>query len=252
MPIVVAGAYPYFAVQALDASGQVLGTSAPVATPAHVAIFGRSAFVPGRGLTGIPVGCFSTAPCRLTTTITAGRTTIATTGPERIAVGGGLAYFSLSSTGRAKLRRASHRHLLVTVKVRDASGRSAKRRVTLISYSTSGRGPRRSGVPASASVLRTVGTTEFVSNGWLGGILAGCFASAPCPTSFKIVAAGTTIATGKPSSLGADELGYLFFSLTSKGHALLRHARGNKLAAKLTITTGASTATAQIVLTAFR
>jgi hypothetical protein len=251
MPIVMASSDPYFAVQALDASGQVLGTSAPAATPAHVAIFGRSAFVPRRGLTGVPVGCFGTA-CRVTTTITAGRATIATTGPERIAVGGGLAYFKLSSAGRNKLARAAHHHLLVRVKVRDASGRSAQRRLTLISYSTTGRSPHRSGVPAAASVLRTVGTTEFVSNGWLGGILAGCFAGATCPTKFKIVVRGRTIATSTPSSLGADELGYLFFSLTPHGHTLLRHATGNQLAATLKITSGASTATAQIVLASFR
>jgi hypothetical protein len=254
MPIVVTASYPYFAVQALDASGQVLGTSAPVATPAHVAIFGRSAFVPRRGLTGVPVGCFGPAACRVTTTITAGRTMIATTGPERVAAGGGLAYFSMSPAGRAKLTRARHHHLLVMVKVADASGRSAKRRLTLIPYSTSGPRAPRSGIPAAASFLRTVGTSEFVSNGWLGGILAGCFATAPCPTGFKLVAAGRTIATAMPSSLGAGQLGYLFFSLTPRGHAMLKHSRGNQLAATLTITAGAGagTATAQIVLSSFR
>jgi Domain of unknown function (DUF1906) len=252
MPIVMASSDPYFAVQALDASGQVLGTSTPVATPAHVAIFGRSAFVPRRGLTGIPVGCFRAAPCRVTTAITAGRTKVATTGPEGVAAGGGLAYFSLSPAARSKLAHAAHQHLLVKVTVRDASGMSATRRLMLISYSITGRSPRRSGVPASASVLRTVGTTEFVSNGWTGGILAGCFAAAPCPTKFKIVAGGRTIATSTPSSLGADELGYLLFSLTAQGHALLRQAPGNQLPATLKITSGASTATAQIVLASFR
>ncbi len=252
MPIAMASSDPYFAVQALAGSGQVLGTSAPTATPAHVAIFGRSAFVPRRGLTGIPVGCFSTAPCLVTTAITAGRTTVASTGPESVAVGGGLAYFSMSPAARTKLARAAHRHLLVKVTVRDASGMSATRRLMLISYSTTGRSPRRRGVSASASVLRTVGTTDFVSNGWSGGILAGCFAAAPCPTKFKITASGRTIATSTPSSLGAYELGYLLFSLNAEGHALLRQAAGNQLAATLKITSGASTATAQIVLAWFR
>jgi len=36
--------------------------------------------------------------------------------------------------------------------------------------------------------------------------------------------------------IGADELGYLIFSLTSRGRTLLANARGNQLGARVTIT----------------
>ena len=36
--------------------------------------------------------------------------------------------------------------------------------------------------------------------------------------------------------IGADELGYLIFSLTARGKTLLAHAHGNQLGARVTIT----------------
>ncbi|MGZ4327888.1 MAG: DUF1906 domain-containing protein, partial [Solirubrobacteraceae bacterium] len=55
--ITVRSAAPAFAVQPLDTTGAVLATSPAVGTPPHIAVFGRSAFVPsGPGLGGIPVG----------------------------------------------------------------------------------------------------------------------------------------------------------------------------------------------------
>lgn len=73
----------YFAVQALGASGQALATSAAIAAPGPVAIYGRSAFVPpGAGMGGLPVGCFTAHPCHVRTSVWAGRTMIARTGSE--------------------------------------------------------------------------------------------------------------------------------------------------------------------------
>jgi hypothetical protein len=104
-------AAPYFAVQALDGSGRVLSTSAAASLPSHIAIYGRSAFVPpGSGVGGLPVGCFTNHPCHVKTSVWAGRTVIARTGSEYLAKNsGGLVYFSLSPTGRRLLTRARNR-----------------------------------------------------------------------------------------------------------------------------------------------
>src|SRR5581483_8410872 len=50
----LANGSPYFAVQALGSGGRVLATSAPAAAPAHLAVFGHSAFVSPAGTGGLP------------------------------------------------------------------------------------------------------------------------------------------------------------------------------------------------------
>ncbi len=248
-PIAVDSAFPYFAVQALGSGGQILGSSPAIATPAHVAIFGPAAFVPRRGMGGLPVGCLTGAPCQLTTTISAGKSTLVRTSPETLPVGGGLAYFKLSPTAHATLARASHRRLAVQITVRDVSGPSASRQLNLIPFTTSGPSPQRS--INQSSTLRIIGTTDFVSNGWVGGILAACFAGSPCQASTTVTAAGNVIARAGPQFLGVNELGYLLFTLTGAGHSLLAHTRGNQLPAKVTITSAGAKASARIALTSF-
>jgi hypothetical protein len=242
-------AFAYFAVRALGSAGQTLGSSSPVATPAHVAIFGQGAFVPRLGKAGLPVGCFSATPCLLTTTVSAGKSTLARTGPQPVPVGGGLAYFNLSPLARARLGRASHHRLSVKITVRDVSGASAIRQLSLIPFATSGPSPHRSVTQSPA--LRIIGTTEFVSQGRRGGALAACFASTPCQASMTIAAGGKIVARTRPQSLGVNELGYLAFSLTAAGQRMLAHNHGNQLPAKLTITAGSATATALIALASF-
>ncbi|MGA2927765.1 MAG: glycoside hydrolase domain-containing protein [Solirubrobacteraceae bacterium] len=248
-PIVIRSAFPYFGVRALGSAGQTLASSGAVATPAHVAIFGQAAFVPRHGIGGVPVGCLRPAPCLLTTTISAGRTTLARTDPEQVPVGGGLAFFALSQSGHALVARAGHRGLAVNVTVRDASGARATRQLKLIGFMTSGAGPQRSVHQSSA--LKLVGSTEFVSGGWVGGILAGCFAASPCRAAPTITSAGAVIARAQPQTLGVDELGYLFFTLSDAGHAALLRSRGNQLAATVAIAGAGSSAGARIALTAF-
>jgi hypothetical protein len=246
----IRSSFAYFGVVALGSTGQTLGTSPPVPTPAHVAIFGNSAFVPARGLGGLPVGCFSTVSCLVTTTITAGRSTLATTGSEHVPVGGGVIYFKLSPSAHRLVSRARHHRLAVKIAIRDVSGASATRVLNLIPFTTSGPSPRRGLKQASA--LRIVGTTDFVSSGHVGGILAACFAPVPCHPGTTITAAGKVIARTTPEFLGVNELGYLIFRLTGNGQAMLAHARGNQLSANLTINDGGTVATAQIVLASFR
>lgn len=249
-PIVIHSAFRYFAVQALGSAGQTLGSSATVATPAHVAIFGQNAFIPSHGTAGLPVECVYATPCLITTTISAGKRTLARTGPENIPVGGGLAYFNLSAAARVMLARASHHRLPVQITVRDSSGHSATRRLNLIPVTTSGASPPRS--VTQTSTLRILATTDFVSTGGAGGILAACLTSTPCRASTTVTAAGQIIALTRPEVLGVNELGYLSFSLTPTGQALLTHAPGDQLPAKVTITNAGTTATAQIALASYR
>jgi hypothetical protein len=250
LPIVVRSSFAYFGVLAIGSTGQTLGTSAPVATPAHVAIFGNSAFVPSRGPGGLPVGCFNTVACHVTTTITAGRTTIAATGSEHVAAGGGVTYFALSPSARKLVTKARHHRLAVKITVRDISGASVTRGLTLVPFATSGSSPRRS--IRQAATLRFVGATDFVARAGVGGILAACYATFPCHPSTTISVRGTVIARTTPEFLGVNELGYLIFRLTGAGRSLLAHARGNQLGATVTLNDGGTIARGRIVLAAFR
>jgi hypothetical protein len=232
--IIVRSAAPAFAVQPLDATGLVLSTSPTVATPPHIAVFGRSAFVPsGPGLGGIPVGCYRGVTCHVVTTVFAGRTTIATTGEEQIGANStGLVFFKLTSKGRSLLNRA-HR-LAVNVKVQDVAGTKALVKLSLVPFTTSGSGPHRS--VTQAAPLRIVGGTDFISSRGVGGILAACTSATTCPVTTEISVGRTVIARTGRELIGADELGYLIFSLTPKGRTLLANARGNQLGARVTIT----------------
>jgi Domain of unknown function (DUF1906) len=242
---------PAFAVQALDTSGQVLATSAAVRTPPHIAVYGHSAFVSSStGTGGVPVGCFTGRTCRVSTTVFAGRTTIATTGAERVgANGSGIVFFNLSATGRRLLARVRGHRLAVNVKVRDSSGTTALVTLTLIPFSTSGRGPQR-GV-AQSPPLRIVGVTDFVSGRGVGGVLAGCASSSGCAVTTVVSVGRTVVARTGGELLGADELGYVIFPLTPQGRTLLARARNNQLGARVTITAGTATAAADIALVRF-
>jgi hypothetical protein len=249
--IQVHSAPAYLAVQALGASGEVLSSSPAVAMPSRVAIYGRSAFVPpSSGMGGLPVGCFTGHPCHIKTTVFAGRTMVARTGSEYVgANNGGLVYFRLSSTGRRLLARARGRRLPVRVSVQDSTGARASTTLTLVPFKSSGVGPRR-GLVRSAGV-RVVGLTDFVSNGWVGGILAGCYGSTPCHAMTTVSVGRTVIARTGNEFLGANELGYLMFRLTAAGHAMLARAPGNQLGAHLVIRAGGATASADIALVQF-
>jgi hypothetical protein len=59
------------------------------------------------------------------------------------------------------------------------------------------------------------------------------------------------IARTGPEFLGSNQLGYLIFSLTRQGRAMLARAPGNQLGATPTLTNGAATATASIALVGF-
>jgi hypothetical protein len=245
-------AAPYYAVQALSSSGQVLGTSPALATPAHIAIYGHSAFVPLRGgLGGIPASCLQSAPCHIVTSIYAGRTLVARTGREYIgAQSAGIIYFRLTARGFALLRSARGARLPVSVDAQDLGGPRAQVQLNIIGFDSLGRGPARS--LQNSPSLRIVGVTDFVSNGWVGGILAGCLQATPCHVTTTLVAGGRTIAHSGSEFLGANELGYLFFRLTPQAHAMIERAPGNQLGASLVISDGQASSRAQVALIPFR
>ncbi|MGH2896346.1 MAG: hypothetical protein ACRDPM_24180, partial [Solirubrobacteraceae bacterium] len=238
LPMVTKNSFPYWEVEALSATGQVLGTSPATPTPAQVMIFGNSAFAPKHGLGAVPVGCVAVSPCAVTTTISSGRRRFATTKREFIPAGGGLAYFKLTPAAQKALATAHNHQLAVSVKVRSTSGPSATRKLTLNSFTTSNPSPaRRAG---QSSQVKLIGTAEFVSHGWVGGILAECIGTTPCQATTTLMAGRTKITkTKKPQTLGAGELGYLSFSLTRAGHKLLANAKTNQIGVTATITTPA-------------
>jgi len=235
LPVVTRNAFAYWEVEALDATGQVLGTSPATPTPAHVTIFGNSAFAPTRGLGAVPVGCMGVSPCALTTTISSGRTTFASTKREFIPAGGGLAYFALSTIAQKALLHAHNHQLAVNVTVRSTTGPKVTRKLTLSSFITRNPSPARIG--AQASQLKLIGTTEFVSHGWVGGILAACIGSAPCQATVTLMTGRTSVAKTSLQTIGAGELGYLSFSLTAAGHKLVTKNASNQLGTTATITT---------------
>ena len=241
LPMVTKNSFAYWEVEALDVNGQVLGTSPATPTPAHVMIFGNSAFAPTRGLAAVPVGCMAISSCAVTTTVSSGRTTFATTKREFIPAGGGLAYFKLTSAAQKALAKAHNHQLRVNVKVRSTSGKSATRKLTLSSFTTSSPSPARS--LGQSSQLKLIGTMEFVSHGWVGGVLAECIAATPCRATTSLKAGRTTMAKAKTQTLGAGELGYLSFTLTTAGHKLLARTRSNQLGVTATITTPAPAGT---------
>jgi hypothetical protein len=240
---------PYYAVQALGSHGQVLGTSSTRAVGNHLAIFGGSAFVAGASTGGLPAACYQPRPCRIATTIYAGRTVVARTGRERIAAGGsGILYFRLSGAGRSLLSRRGR--LPVHVVARDASGTSGATNLTLVPFYTSGSGPHR-GIANSRS-LQVVGVSDFVNSRGVGGILAGCPKTTPCHVRTTLTVGRSVVARTGSEFIGPKELGYLIFTLTPQGRSMLAHARGNQLGVHVALSDGGSTAGADVALAEFR
>ena len=230
-PINVRNSYAYYQVLALDSTGQTLGTSATIPTPAHVAMFGLNAYVPRQGQGGVPVACFESQSCRVTVKIHDGKRTVSNTGPQSIAAGGGVAHFKLSSYWHKLI--ASHKPLPVTITIASTLAGQTSQAMKLVPYRTTGPRPVQSGTPSSQ--IRLVGGMEFVSHGWSGGVLAACVSTAPCRASTTIIARGKVIARTNPQLLGAGMVGYLHFTLTGPGHLLLAHTTSNQLPVRVQV-----------------
>ena len=246
--IAIRATYRYFGVAGLNSTGQVVGTSAPVATPASVAIFGNSGFVGSSGPAGVPVACLNASPCEVQAAIFEGRKRLAHTATEAIARHGGVLLVPLSQQVRRLVTDSADGKLPITVTVTSSAGPKATRSLNLVRFKATGKAPARRTWASSA--IQILGKTNFVSNGWVGGVLAACKTAAPCVAATTITRAGIPIATSRPQTLGAGEVGYLTFRMTANGHALLRASKGNQLGARVSIrsvsssSTGGATATA--------
>ncbi len=240
-----------FEVQALNSSGNVLATSPMVTARPHIGVAGRTAFVGGGGTGGLPTVCDNGRTCHISLTVTAGRTVIARTGSEQIpANGGGIVYFTLNGAGRSMLAHARGHRLLVRLSGSASKTLTLNRYITLVPFSTAGGSPAHG--DSQSQTLRFVGLTDFVSSNGVGGILAECLASTPCHTKTTVSVGNTVIATTGSELLGARDIGYLIFSLTSAGRTMLAHAHGNQLGTAVTISDGGATAHGQISLVGFR
>jgi hypothetical protein len=237
-------------VQPLDGSA-VLATSPVQPLSPHVAIFGRSAFLSGGWVGAVPIWCSAPQPCQIATRITVGRTTVARAAPMTIDAGGhALVHFTLTGAGHTQLVRAHNHRLRVRVTATDPSGIGGTTLVTLIPFYTRGHAPKRT--VSQSPTVQIVGLTDFVFDGATGGILVACEADFPCAARTTLSVGKTTIARTGPEFVGARQLGYLSFSLTAAGRAMLARAPGNRLAARITVTNGHDTAIGVIALVRFR
>lgn len=248
--IVVHSGEPYFAVQALGGSA-VLATSPVQPVSPHLAIFGHSAFVSGGWVGAVPISCLAPQPCQIATRITVGRTTVARVAPVTIDAGGdSLVYFTLSPAAHAQLMRTGNHRLRVRVTATDPSGIGGTTLLTLIPFFTRGHGPKQT--VSQSLTVQIVGLTDYVFEGGTGGILVSCSSDLPCAARTTLSVGKTTIARTGPEFVGAKQLGYLSFSLTPAGRAMLDRAPGNQLGARITVTNGHDTASGVITLVQFR
>ena len=248
----VHGEQPYFAVQALDASGHVLGRSRAVGSNrSRVSMFSRAAFISGGGVGGLEVACFSAKPCRLAGSVSAGQARVAQVAPQTISENsGGVVFFTLSSQGRALLSRAPGGRLAVNASLRNSDGAAAFNHLDLVAYHTSGRAPAHT--VRQAPSLRVLVHTAFISGGGIGGVFAQCSAPRACHVNVTVRAEGSVVASAGSQFIAAQDCGTLFFKLTRAGSAMLDRSGGNDLAAQLSATNGHQTAAAQISLVRYR
>jgi hypothetical protein len=234
LPIVVHDIFAYFELQALNAGGQVLGTSPAVASPNLVALFSKTAFVSPRGQVGFAVACMNALPCKVRVAIRSGKKLIADAAPESVSRHGGIVHLALSERVRRLLSDAPKHQMPVTLSFANGAGTKSDASVDLVSYRTSGKAPKTS--PGTTSTLQILGDAELVSNGWVGEVLVECRASTPCTTALRVTTpSGRVIATGRTPTVGADETAELHFQMTKHGHALLKASTGNQLAARVVV-----------------
>jgi hypothetical protein len=226
-------AFEYYEIEALSSTNTVIGTSPPVLAPARLAVYGGRAFVSAlSGASRLPVGCFLQSACSLRLTVTAAGQTIVSSPPLALASGAdGSLGFSLNPVGLKLLAR--HHNLRATATLTDAGGTHVSVPLILTAYKTSGSAPTRSSDPLKT--LRVYGRTAFVV-GRVGGVLAACTGPVPCQVTTTINGPfGSTLAQSGVETLGANQLGYLYFTLSKQADKLLDSTPGNQLPIQVTM-----------------
>ena len=99
--------------------------------------------------------------------------------------------------------------------------------------------------------IRILGMTSFVSPRGIGGVLAACIQTTPCRAATTLSLGKTVLAQTGGEWIGANEVGYLTFTLNSSGSALLSRTAGNQLGVRATLSGTGIGAVAGIVLTRF-
>ncbi len=241
----------FLKIQALDSAHHVIGTSSLHSDHSHVSIFGPDAFVPARGgYAWLPVGCFTGKTCQISVKVNWGRKQIAQTAAQTVhSRTGALVRFMLTSAGQSDLTHASTHRLRVLVTIHASSGATASKHMTLYPYSVTGAGPKR-GTQNSATI-QVASTNAYVDSNGRGQLLGACYGGAPCNVQATISSGSTVIGTAQ-EHIGAEELGQVYFQLTSAGQALLKKASGNQLAADVKLVNGKNTASGHIALIAYR
>jgi Arylsulfotransferase (ASST) len=101
---------------------------------ASLQFVGLTDFVSSNGVGGILAECLASTPCHTRTTVSVGRTVIATTGPELLGSRDvGYLIFSLTSAGRSMLARARGNQLGAQVSISDGPA-SASGQVALVRF----------------------------------------------------------------------------------------------------------------------
>jgi hypothetical protein len=97
-------------------------------------ILGLTDFVSSGNVGGILAQCLGTSPCHVRTSVSVGRTTIASTGSELIGARGvGYLIFSLNAAGRSLLAHARGNQLGASVTITDG-GATARGQVSLVRF----------------------------------------------------------------------------------------------------------------------
>ena len=112
------------------------GPARSTSQPPSLRYIGLTDFVSAAsGVGGILAGCFSTQPCRVTTKMASGSTTVATTGREFLGAGVlGYLSFTVTSAGRSLLAHAPGNQLPVRVTITNGST-TARANLALVSFS---------------------------------------------------------------------------------------------------------------------
>lgn len=240
----------FLRVQALDSSHHVLGTSTVHVEHSHVSIFGPDAFVPARGgYSRLPVGCFTGHNCHISVKVDWGSHLIAQSAAQAVTSRTGkLIRFLLSSVGRRDIANTTGHQIRVLVTIHDSSGDTASKHMKLYSYSITGPGPKRS--THQSATVQVGDENAYVSSSGRAQLLTTCYGPAPCRVHGTLTAGGSTIGAAT-EQIGAEEVGDIYFQLTSAGRTMLRQATGNQLAAQVKLTNGHDTATGHIALISY-
>jgi hypothetical protein len=155
------------------------------AAPSSIKIFGHTGFVNMGATTGIFLGCFGTAECAGSMTLTAGGAVVGGRGPFYVSPNdGSIVHVTLRANGRRLL--AKRHRLTVTVTVKDTRGGRAMGRVTLVPYFGDIDDFALVTSPATVPASSTTAFDLALSNASSPGIMLGSAKLTP-PRGFKVV-----------------------------------------------------------------